>query len=482
MSLRADGGGVRKRRWSNGSKYRRNCAAACGSSIACGMGLMCRRQRRSPPTARIRGSCSTMSDSRSKGGMVLNWRGPLLAGGIFAAVFAILLLMAHQNQSTTSDMGSSLREDPYGTSLLFDAYARAGYQVKRSQDEDSLSDQNAEKTTAFLIGGYPYNDWEIQKGNLRSAGKFQGLLEEFLARGGRIVLIQPAWKLKSESQGWEVENNWNETAHESGPTWVSPDLREMQAGSEMMYLGADTPWLKTDEHWTTLYSGPAKAGAKGTKADTSGRVYMAMRRVGNGELIAASQEAFLLNEAIKKRPNPVVLDFLTGGRPVIWVDETLHGLHQNQGVLWLVQRYRLQAALMLFWATLLVLLWSMSGDLVRRPTRDRNAQIIRHGEGAGVAARRLLQRSIASEQVVAECWEQFRRRSPQDAQAISADPRCGPRLRAALAQPPLAGYKELRQLIAERRASAKDLAHGDRGAPDSSTASPKTIPEETRIT
>jgi hypothetical protein len=172
----------------------------------------------------------------------------------------------------------------------------------------------------------------------------------------------------------------------------------------------------------------------------------------------------------------VLLDFLAGGRPVIWVDETLHGLHQDQGVLWLVQRYRLQAALMLFWATLLVLLWSMSGDLVRRPTRDRNAQIIRHGEGAGVAARRLLQRSIASEQVVAECWEQFRRRSPQDAQAISADPRCGPRLRAALAQPPLAGYKELRQLIAERRASAKGLAHAGRGAPDSSTASPKTIP------
>jgi hypothetical protein len=33
--------------------------------------------------------------------MALNWRGPLLAAGIFAAAFAILLLMAHQNQSTT---------------------------------------------------------------------------------------------------------------------------------------------------------------------------------------------------------------------------------------------------------------------------------------------------------------------------------------------------------------------------------------------
>jgi len=417
-----------------------------------------------------------MFDKRSHG-MVLNWRGPLLAAGIFATVFAILLLTAHQNQSNTSEMGSSLREDPYGTSLLFDCYARAGYQVKRSQDQDSLSDQNAKKTTAFFIGGHPYDDWESENGKLRIGGKLRGRLEDFLARGGRVVLVQHASELKSQSQGWEVENKWSETSHESGPTWISPDPREMPAGSEVMYLAAAAPWLKTDAHWTALYAGPAEADAN---ADTSVHVYVAMRRVGNGELIAASQESFLLNEAIKTRPNPVLLDFLAGGRPVIWVDETLHGLHQDQGVLWLVQRYRLQVALMLFWAALLALPWSMSGDLVRRPTREQNTQIVL-GEGAGVAARHLLQRSIPTEKVVAECWEQYRRRSPQDSQAISADPRCGQRLNAALAQPPLAGYKELSQLVAERRAAAKGPAHADRLTPDRSTTAPKGIPEEAPI-
>jgi len=240
----------------------------------------------------------------------------------------------------------------------------------------------------------------------------------------------------------------------------------MPADSEMMYLAADDPWFQTDAEWTVLYRGGAGANAE---ADSSAPVYMAMRRAGNGELIAASQESFLLNEAIKTHPNPVLLDFLAGGRPVIWVDETLHGLHQDEGVLWLVQRYRLQAALLLFWATLLALLWSMSGDLVRRPSHDPGAQIVRQGEVAGVAARRLLQRSIAKERVVAECWEQFRRCWPQDAQAISADPVWGARLRTALAQPPLAGYKELGQLIAERRASAKGLAHVDGEALHNST-------------
>jgi uncharacterized protein DUF4350 len=432
-----------------------------------------------------------MFDSRRGEGMVLNWRGPLLAAGIFAAAFAILLLMAHQNQSKTSDMGSSLREDPYGTSLLFDSYGRAGYQVKRSQDEDSLSDQNALSTTAFFIAGSS-DDWRMEGGKPRIGDKFRRRLEDFLARGGRVVLVAPAWKLSSQSGGWEVEKQYraiendycevedkgNQTAPKSEPTWISPDPRVMPPGSEKIYLGGDAPWLKTDAAWTALYAGAGDASAK---TGSSGHVYMAMRRVGNGELIAASQESFLLNEAIKTHPNPVLLDFLAGGRPVVWVDERLHGLYQDKGVLWLVQRYRLQAALLFFWATLLALLWSMSGDLVRRPARDQTVQILRYGEGAGVAARRLLQRSIATEQVVAECWEQFRRRSPQDAQAISADPHCSPRLRAALAQPPLAGYRQLSQLVAERRASAKGLARPESDVSDSSTPSPMTAPKEERI-
>jgi hypothetical protein len=417
-----------------------------------------------------------MFDNRSGEGIVLNWRGPLLAAGIFAAVFTILLLMARQNQSNTSEMGSSLREDPYGTSLLFDSYGRAGYQVKRSQDEDSLSDVNALSTTAFFIGGHAF-DWGMEGGNLPSGEKFSRRVEDFLARGGRVVLIAPAWKLNSETQGWEVENKWNKTPHESGPTWISPDPGAMPAGSEK-FLADDAPWLKTDAAWTVLYSGPVDAEAE---ADSSVHAYMAMRRVGNGQLIAASQQSFLLNEVIKTHPNPALLEFLAGGRPVVWVDETLHGLHQGEGVLWLVQRYRLQAALLLFWATLLALLWGMSGDLVRRPTRERDAHIMRHSEGAGVAARRLLQRSIASEQVVGECWEEFRRRSPQDAQAISADPQSGPRLRAALGQPPLAGYRQLSQLVAERRASAKGLTRANPDAPDSSTSSPKNGTEEARF-
>jgi hypothetical protein len=414
-----------------------------------------------------------MFDSRSGEGTVLNWRGPLLAVGIFAVAFGTLLLMARQDESNTSDMGSSLREDPYGTSLLFDSYGGAGHQVNRSQDEDSLADQDALRTTAFFIGGQTSDDWKFEKGQLRVGEKFRIRLEQFLARGGRVVLVAPGWKLKSESQGWEVETKWSKNPDDSGPTWISPEHDAMPAGSESMYVASNAPWLETDAGWTVLYSNAVDANAK---PDSPVHVHMAMRKVGSGELIAASQESFLLNEAIKTHPNPALLDFLAGGRAVVWVDETLHGLHQSEGVLWLVQRYRLQVALLLFWVTLLVLLWSMSGDLARRPTRQVDAYLMRQSEGAGVAARRLLQRSVATEKVVAECWEEFRRRSPQEAQAISADPNSAPRLTTALAQAPLPGYRQLFQLIAERRASAKGMARAHRDTNESSTSSTTKVP------
>jgi Domain of unknown function (DUF4350) len=416
---------------------------------------------------------------------VLNWRGPLLAAAIFAGIFAILLLMARQNQSSTTDEGSSFRQDPYGTSLLFDSYQRAGYHVDRSEDENSLADQDASRTTAFFIGGFPIDDWDTANANAPLASTLGGKVEDFLSRGGRVVLIDPAWGvvLASRKQGWKVEETWSKTPRATGPAWVAPEPHSMPPGSEAMFLTGDSPWLQTDGHWTPLYANTENASgveAATGKGEPQAHVYMAMRQVGKGELIAASQESFLLNEAIKTHPNPVLLDFLVGGRPVIWVDETLHGLHQEEGVLWLVQRYRLQAALLLFWASLLALLWSMSDDLVRRPARDRSAEIVSHGKGAGVAAQRLLQRSIPTGQVVAECWEQYRRRSPQDAQAISADSEWGKRLRAALAATPLAGYRELMRVISERRATAKGLARADDKTPKQVSDSRKTNPEEAR--
>jgi hypothetical protein len=418
-----------------------------------------------------------MSESGASERTVLNWRGPLLAGGIFAVVFAILLLMAQRNQSNASDMGSSLREDPYGTSLLFEAYKRAGYRVTRSQDEDSLADLDAANATAFFVGGAPLNDWQVENGKMRLGGKFVAKLDDFLSRGGRVVLVDPRWDYKSDAQGWEVRNEWAERKDESHPVWLTPSAGALPADAESIYLERRSPALKTDDDWTTLYTGADDDPAKSPR----GRVYVAIRSVGKGELIAASQQSFLLNEVIKTHPDPVLLDFLAGGRPVIWVDETLHGLHQQQGVIWLVQRYKLQASLLFFWATLLILLWSMGGDLLRRPAPGPDAHILRQGESAGVAAMRLLQRSVAKANVAMECWDQFRRRSPQDAQAISADADRGARLRAAFGQPPLAGYKELSRLIAERRTSMRRVAQARREESKNFTSSTGTKPEEARI-
>ena len=228
-----------------------------------------------------------MSDAGSTERTVLNWRGPLLAAGIFAVAFAALLLMAHRNQSNASDMGSSLREDPYGTSLLFEAYRRAGYQVTRGQDQDSLADLDAPNATAFFIGGTGWGEFKFENGKLRVGGKVLAKLEGFLARGGRVVLVDPQGSLKSETQGWEVRNEWESKKQDSHSRWLAPSAA-LPTGAESIYLAHRSPWLKTDDAWSALYK---EANDDQTGAN-EGRVYMAKRRVGNGELIVASQQAF----------------------------------------------------------------------------------------------------------------------------------------------------------------------------------------------
>src|SRR5258708_37627592 len=127
-------------------------------------------------------------------------------------------------------MAYRLQEAPHDHSVVIDTYGRAGNQVKRSQNEDSLTDENALTATAFFIGGHSF-DWRMERGNLPSGEKFGRRVEDFLARGGRVVLVAAAGKLKSESQGWEIGSKWNQTPHESRPTWISPDPSAMPAGT-----------------------------------------------------------------------------------------------------------------------------------------------------------------------------------------------------------------------------------------------------------
>src|SRR5580700_336778 len=167
-----------------------------------------------------------MSDARTGKRAALNWRGPLLAAAIFSGVFGALLLMAHLNQSNTSDEGSSFRQDPYGTSLLFDSYERAGYKVRRTSDETTLADQDATRTTAFFIGGYDYADVETRDGKSIRGHKLHALAEDFLARGGRVVLLRHDASVSVASMD----------AADGKPLPGAPKVEEEKSwGAEMIY-------------------------------------------------------------------------------------------------------------------------------------------------------------------------------------------------------------------------------------------------------
>ena len=365
-----------------------------------------------------------MSDNRTAGRAVLNWRGPLLASAIFAGVFAILLIMAHQNESNMSDPGSSFRQDPYGTSLLFDAYQRAGYQVERSQDENSLADQNAPQTTAFFIGGPSYDDVVVEDKQIEFGEKFRGRLEGFLARGGRAVLIETndAIGFKS-SQGWEFRTESRQGSQPSGPHGPFPVRTQCRMGAR------------------ECTSQPIHRGSKLTR---NGRHSIQDRKTPSMDLWRthprmAGPGACLYGDAIGWRGR------IDSGKPGVFSSKRTHQNASESGATrfsggralndlggrntaWIAGGRRralarsaiptpVRASPFLGHIACAALEYERRFGATSRA--DYAAEILHHGEHAGVAAQRLLRRSLTNDQVIAECWEQFRRRSVPDAQAIS---------------------------------------------------------------
>ena len=122
-------------------------------------------------------------------------------------------------------------------------------------------------------GGYPVGSGNGD-GKLRDRGEFLGRLGLFWgAAVGRAVT--PAWE-GNPSREVGKSRARESSSQESGPARVSPDPRVMPAGSEIMYLAAEAPWLKTDADWTALYANPVGANQND---DLSAHDYLAIRRV-----------------------------------------------------------------------------------------------------------------------------------------------------------------------------------------------------------
>jgi hypothetical protein len=94
------------------------------------------------------------------------------------------------------------------------------------------------------------------------------------------------------------------------------------------------------------------------------------RNWGKGEIIVASDSYFLSNEALRNNRPPLLLSYLAGPPGVLVFDETHLGTQQQEGVMFLMNQFRLEGYLYGALAVMVLFLWRNSCPLVPPLARD----------------------------------------------------------------------------------------------------------------
>ncbi|HUX68009.1 MAG TPA: DUF4350 domain-containing protein [Terriglobales bacterium] len=366
--------------------------------------------------------------------------GAIRIGGLVLVALALgavgyrLLMAATLSQATPAY--SSVRTDPSGTSVLFGAYARAGLAVSRGYEADSLAGMVPGATVAFVLAP---EGWANHLGRQ---------LDDFARRGGWVVLAGPplamptpapgstAAMLAPPEEGLDARLGAGLETAQAGKhppptlTYAEPVAGTAPAGAVRLPLQFPLNSLKLSPAWKPLYQG-------------GGRTYMAVRAVGRGRVVLASEATFVSNDNLAHAPDAELLSWLVAGRRAVWADETLHGLQQARGMAWLLQRYRLNLAAGCVLATLALMAWGAAANLERPPKAVPGASVEVAQTDAGEGYARLLQRAIPLGQLLPACWRQFAQRHPQ-AQALPPLPAEG------VAEPAeiMAWYRRLQQKAA----------------------------------
>jgi hypothetical protein len=182
-------------------------------------------------------------------------------------------------------------------------------------------------------------------------------------------------------------------------------------GAEMTALRAgstatedEVPWksplyfIRLEPEWQVQYQ-------------AAGQPVLVRRSWGKGEIVLASDSYFLSNEALRNDRRPALLSFIAGPPGRLLFDEVHLGTQEQEGVMVLARRFRLEGYLygMLFVAALF--LWRNSIPLV--PPRQLAGGSVLGGSISGKDSQsglvNLLRRNIAASDLLRTCLAEWKR-------------------------------------------------------------------------
>jgi hypothetical protein len=169
-------------------------------------------------------------------------------------------------------------------------------------------------------------------------------------------------------------------------------------------LGTALPWksasyfIRLDPAFEVLYR-------------AKGKPVLARRDYGRGEVIIATDSYFVSNEALRDDRRPQLLALLAGPAGLLLFDETHLGTQTQEGVMALVEHFRLEGYLLGALAVLLLFLWHNSVPLV--PPRASTLQAALGGAVSGKDSRsglvNLLRRNISAREILRTSFTEWKR-------------------------------------------------------------------------
>jgi hypothetical protein len=180
------------------------------------------------------------------------------------------------------------------------------------------------------------------------------------------------------------------------------------------------------------------------------------RKWGRGEIVLATDSYFISDEALRNDRRPRLLAFVTGAPGHIVFDETHLGTEEQEGVMYLAEKFRLQGYLLGMFVVVLLFLWRNSVPLV--PPRWAGANVALGGAVSGKDSRsglvNLLRRNIAAGDLLKTSFAEWRRTATagrshleEKASAMQAVVTSAEAGRADIVQ----SYHQLREINSPRR-------------------------------
>jgi hypothetical protein len=370
-------------------------------------------------------------------------------GGILCAATALAALaFLFQLRFSAGDVYppySSLRSDPLGTRVLYEALGNCNDITTSRAFEPAYQLELDRDTTLITLG------MTLQGGTALDPNEI-GSLQGFMRRGGRLaVMIAPTQRVRDnvlldnedDEDREEDEEEDEEGPHANGEDEEGDEDAVDTADDATCTRGCDDSsrtrltareWLQLDFAYCELFpTATATRGPYGEKLELpptlachttlvltnltadwqtvyerDGHPLIAERTIGSGSLVVSTMAFFTSNEAMRSERTPALLTWLAGSAKHVIFDEHHHGIMRHEGIISLAWEYRMHW----FAVTLLLLaglfIWRNAYSLVPRHTMtDAPDSVQATGRDAASGLVNLLRRSIPHSKLERVCFEQW---------------------------------------------------------------------------